>query len=469
MRRNGTTTQPVRPTTTGRGDTERAVARFPLVQQRRFRCTDLETRVRTVRECARSCHEPANSHDRINLACTAWNLAALIAADCGVPGLAVDLCRRQFQMFQAAWPLSGKTAIASLQPLVNLTRLTRRAGSPDGAYRELDQIERAFRAGGDALIHGERISFRGFTTADSEQSSVAKWMRTVMCDDGTRCLVTAGRWEKAAAHAARYDDAQEKLRESRQTRIIAHVLGGHTDSALTLIDSSVVSEPWEPAVAACLRAYANINAARRNIVDLDAMLGAVRSARLSCDRPTTLFHIRLGLTAVDIASGEVDDEVDLLCAEQSADAFARPGTTGQPRLPVADDPDPDRRVGGARRASRPGRRNDPRIDPGRPAGIRSGRHDRAGSGPRRVRRTGMQVGRSVCQRDPTIHRSRRSLHVTGLREGDSIQDKLGIAAASRTRGHHIAATRRLSRCRGPPASASLDQLALSPRRPNDSL
>ncbi|EYT91488.1 hypothetical protein ThrDRAFT_02823 [Frankia casuarinae] len=337
MRRIGTTMQRGRPTLTVDGDAERAVARFPLVEQHRFRCTDLEARVRSVRECAESCHEPTDPHDRINLACTVWNLSALIAADCGVPDLAVDLCRRQFLIFQAALPLSGSAIIAALQPLVNLTRLTRRAGNPGGAHHELNEIERAARTGSDALIHGERISFRGFITADSEYPKAAQWMRVVMLDDGTRNLVAAGRWEEAAAHAARYDDAQEMLRESRQARIIAHVRSGHTDPALALIDSSVVSQPWETAVAACLRAYINIGAARRDNIDLEALLGAVRSARFSCDRPTTMFHLRLGLTAVDLASSAaVNEGIDLQCAElidmaeHSADAFVARELLGNP-------------------------------------------------------------------------------------------------------------------------------------------
>ncbi len=148
---------------------ECVLARFPLVPQRRFRCPDLETNVRNVRECAASCREPVTAEERINRACTVWNLSALIVADCGLPDLAVDLCRQQFQIFRAASPISGVSVIPSLQPLVNLARLTRRAGDPEGAYREFEAINYAVHNGGYAVIHGDEIDFDGLI-ADSQST-----------------------------------------------------------------------------------------------------------------------------------------------------------------------------------------------------------------------------------------------------------------------------------------------------------
>lgn len=93
-RRDSDTAQRVRPAAGVRADAERAVERFPLVLQNRRHCGDLETRVREVREFADSCHAPAEPEDRIDRACSAWNLSALIAADCGMPDLAAELCHR---------------------------------------------------------------------------------------------------------------------------------------------------------------------------------------------------------------------------------------------------------------------------------------------------------------------------------------------------------------------------------------
>jgi thiopeptide-type bacteriocin biosynthesis protein len=326
-RRDSDTAQRARPVAEARADVERAVARFPLVLQGRRRCGDLETRVREVREFADSCHAPAEPEDRVDRACSAWNLSALIAADCDMPVLAAELCHRQFRIFQAAWPVSGRTAIASLQPLVNLARLISRAGDPERAYRTFDAINSAVHNGGGAMIHGTTISFDGFTAA-ADRSKVSPWLRVLLREDGTRALAAAGKWATAAAHAERYDDAGEQLREARQTRIIAYVLDGHTDSALTFIDTSVVTQPWDNAVAACLRSYACITAERLDTDDLATMLAAVRLARESSDRATTLFRTRLGLIAVDLCAVLHQDEADLMCvelidgAERSADAFA---------------------------------------------------------------------------------------------------------------------------------------------------
>jgi hypothetical protein len=132
-------------------------------------------------------------------------------------------------------------------------------------------------------------------------------------EDGTRALAAAGKWAKAATHAEWYDDAGEQLREARQTRIIA---------------SSAMTQPWDGAVAACLRSYAHITAERLDTDDLATMLAAVRFAREPSDRATTLFRTRLGLIAVDLSTKLYQDEADLMCvelidgAERSADAFA---------------------------------------------------------------------------------------------------------------------------------------------------
>lgn len=307
------------------GAEERVLARFPLVPQRRFRCPDLETHVRNVRECANSCYQPSTVEERINRACTVWNLAALITADCGLPNLARDLCQRQFQIFRAAPAVTGVAVIPALQPLVNLTRLTRRASDPVDAYRELEAINHASHNGGDLTLHGKPIAFDGLIT--ELPPTAEAWLRDVMRDDGTRALTAAGRWTDAAAHAEKYDDASTQLREARQTRIIAHALNGQPGAALNVIDNTTTTEPWEHAVAACLRGYALLKDQSLRTTDVAEILRTVRRARLAADRPTALFRTRLGLTTVALAVAAGSD-TRVLCAEladdaeRSADAFA---------------------------------------------------------------------------------------------------------------------------------------------------
>jgi hypothetical protein len=113
---------------------DRLASRFPLVRRARLTCPDLETRIAEVRRYAHHAQHHEEPSDQLHCACAVWNLAALIASDCGMPTLAADLCERQFRIFHAAWPLAARATIASLQPLVNLARLTHRSGDPHAAY-----------------------------------------------------------------------------------------------------------------------------------------------------------------------------------------------------------------------------------------------------------------------------------------------------------------------------------------------
>lgn len=281
-----------------------------------------------MRQYAHDATSPSSPADRLHRACAVWNLAALIASDCGIPALAADLCRQQFRIFHTAWPVTGQAAISSLQPLANLTRLTHRAGDPDGAYRELHALHRAVQDGGTAVIHGRSYSFDRFTTTRADRSEAARWVRVLLLEDGTFLLAATGQWAQAAAHAARYDEAGERLRHSRQTRIIAHLLNGHADTALALLDTSLITEPWEQAVAACLRTYSHLRAGHPTADHIETTLHALQHARHSPDRDTGLFQIRLTLTTVDLITDRCPAQADLLCAEllreaaASGDAFA---------------------------------------------------------------------------------------------------------------------------------------------------
>lgn len=309
--------------------TDRVAARFPLVPRARLTCPDLGTRIAEACTYAHESTEQTNPEGRLERACSAWNLAALIAADCGMPGLAADLCWRQFQIFQKAWPVSGPTAIASLQPLVNLARLVGRAGNPDGAYEALHAMNHALNhGGGSAQIHGRSVSFDAFATTSSDRREAVPWLRTVLLEDGTRLLVATGQWTRAAAHAALCDDARDRLSDARQVQVLAHVHDGHTDLALTLLETGALTEQWERAVAACLRVYSDLRTARPRAASVAAMLDSVSDARQSLPgRGTTFFRFRLGLTAMELAAQAHPGREEALCTElirdtaESGDAF----------------------------------------------------------------------------------------------------------------------------------------------------
>ncbi|WP_308288460.1 thiopeptide-type bacteriocin biosynthesis protein [Streptomyces macrolidinus] len=307
---------------------DRVASRFPLVCRPHLTCPDLEARIAEARGYARASQGQVEQEAQVERACAAWNLAALIAADCGMPGLAADLCTHQFRILQAAWPVSGRTAIASLQPLVNLARLTHRAGDAEGAYQALHSLDHAVHHGGDAFVHGTSLSFDNFVESGADRREAARWLRALLREDSTRLLVATGQWAKAASHAAMYDDSGERLHEARQTRIIAHLQDDQADSALTLLEASTITEPWEQAVAAVLRCYIDQRTHRRTTEGATTALAAVRHARESRDPDTALFLLRLALIAADLTAGTSPGDAAALRTElihdtaESEDAFA---------------------------------------------------------------------------------------------------------------------------------------------------
>jgi thiopeptide-type bacteriocin biosynthesis protein len=285
-------------------DLEAIAETFPLVNQPRLCAGDLASRVEEAISFARTLENPGTEEQQVENACATWNLAALIAADCGPTDLAVDLCWRQFALFQAAWPLAGRIAIASLQPLVNLIRLTSRAGNPLDAYHALTTLEHAVHHGGTAQIHGQVINFDTFAQRPEGLDRVEPWLRTVLCEDGTRALMAAHAWDQAAVHTGHYDDHHDLLREARQTHIFAHTLAGNPDQALSLLDTGTITQPWEKAVAAILRCCILRHIGSSQHGDTHSMFSAVRLARADPQRATIRFRTRLALTAIDLPGAE---------------------------------------------------------------------------------------------------------------------------------------------------------------------
>ncbi|GAA1309776.1 thiopeptide-type bacteriocin biosynthesis protein [Saccharothrix xinjiangensis] len=309
------------PTSATPADLDQAVIRFPLIQQGRQFCGDLHARVGLVEEHAANSARYDDPDQRINAAAAAWNLAALIAADCDMPDLAEQLCLVQFEIFHQSWPLSGRSAIASQQPLVNLARLAQRTGDPAGCYGTLVRIDHAVRCGGTVDIAGQTIPFTAFIAPGGDRSPVEAWLRRTLREDATRALAAAGDWEKAADHASGYDDTPELLHEARQTRIIALARAGHRDDALRLIDTATTTHPWHHAVASCLRAYADITTGHHDPTRINTLITNIQAARTAAADPVmTLFRIRLGLATAHLAATTHQREAGLLRAEAAEDA-----------------------------------------------------------------------------------------------------------------------------------------------------
>ncbi|CCB73272.1 MULTISPECIES: thiopeptide-type bacteriocin biosynthesis protein [Streptomycetaceae] len=323
---------------------DRIARRFPLVYRPHLTCPDLPTRVAQVRRHADAGQHQPDPEAAIDRACAAWNLAALIAADCGMPGLAADLCTRQFRVFHAAWPVAGRTAIASLQPLANLARLTHRAGDPEGAFQTLHALDHAVHHGGSTVIHGIPISFDRFTATGTDRKEVSAWLRTLLLDDGTRFLAAAGQWTRAAAHAAMHDDHAERLHEARQTQVITQLQQGRADSALETLKTATRTEPWEQAVAACLRTYHDALNHHLTTDGAAATLNAIQQAHRSLAPSGMLFSIRLALIAADLTAEHAPQQAQTLrtnliqAAADSQDAYAAREVLHHPNVSKQADP-----------------------------------------------------------------------------------------------------------------------------------
>ena len=297
-------------------DLDQFASRFPLLAWPRPACPALETRVGQVRQLASPHDEPADREQRIDQVCTALNLAALTAADCGLPALATELCERQLAIFQSAGPVTGRVAIASLQPLVNLARLDVRAGQPDHAYQALIQLAEAARHGGLVEVRGRTFTLGGLTA----DAAVALWLRDVLLHDATRALAAAGCWDKAAGHAAQYDARPGRLHDARQAQIIASVTDGDGEAALALIDKSIRTEPWDHAVAACLRAWAHLATGFPIPASTIPALALARHAIQSTAPGMTLSRTRLSLTAAALAT-TIDPAQEHLLGQVADDAL----------------------------------------------------------------------------------------------------------------------------------------------------
>ncbi|MFJ7997549.1 hypothetical protein ACIQ7D_10445 [Streptomyces sp. NPDC096310] len=280
---------------------DRFAKRFPLVSQSHLVYPSLAARVEEVRTCAEKSTQNGPPRGRINLACATWNLSALIASDCGLTDLATDLCQRQLRLFQEAWPVAGDTAIACLQPIVNLIRLTARAGDPQAAYQHLMSMHRALYDGGTVTVRGHPIDLTGLAT-DATLDHIQPWLRTVLLEDGTRLLAATGQWLEAADHATVYDKAPERLHTSRQAHVIAHLHTASPDAATSLIDTATITERWERAVAQNLRHYADHLADRATAEAFSAVVNTVRGALEPNPPNLRMFRARLVLAATDLAS-----------------------------------------------------------------------------------------------------------------------------------------------------------------------
>ncbi|MFI6634269.1 hypothetical protein ACIBI7_35770 [Nonomuraea fuscirosea] len=242
----------MRKTRTAQPPLQSVTRRFPLVPRSRAVCRSLEQRVARVRDRA---HLAAQRGDEAVLrAAEAFNVAALIASDCGLPKLAEELCWQQASVVLTGRPYPAGTAKLALQPLINLGRLLVRDGDGDAAYQVFRGLYDALHDRAAMIIAGRQVDLADLVM-EEDRPELVQWMWLNLVIDGSKALARAGRWTEALHHAEQHHGVGGRLHEGRQVSIIARATSSHHDEAAHLLAVTPIEAPWEAARSrpACTR------------------------------------------------------------------------------------------------------------------------------------------------------------------------------------------------------------------------
>lgn len=278
--------------------------RFPLIARPRPACTALSARVDALAALADSAARDGD----IAAASRVQNQAALIASDCAQPELARAWCHRHAAAYLRHRRHDARTARLALEPLVNLARLHIRAGDGESGYLLINTLFEAIRTGTDIVIDGIDVPAEALHAADHDQK-LRQWLYTVHLADGTRALTSAGRWHDAQRHLRARNGISRGMLDGRQVAVIAAIVAGEIDSALTLIAEAKPSQPWEAVVGSCLTLLCTEDPDRKARPSLTT-ISLYR--RLSLDALQVVFSTRLGLSIIDALSNAGPHVIGLL-------------------------------------------------------------------------------------------------------------------------------------------------------------
>lgn len=299
-------------------DLAQLVRSWPLVDRPRPLYPPLAERIAEVSSLARATEHAA---DPLLTAAQTLNAAALIASDCALPELAHELCWRQINPYRQAGRLTIGQARHMLEPVINLARLRLRAGDPEAAKILLDTLHQAIQTNAEATVEGRTLPIRNLTGSSKQSHELRVWAYRVYLAESTRALVSLGRWQQALAHIESNKGAGLHLMDGRQVQIIVACLAGDVDTALAVLNSSTLSEPWEHQVAACLTVLCHLAGNRPVHTEIDVMI-----ERYLASKPAppghAVFQARLGLAVVDLASRTAPAKTGLAYTRLIDDALA---------------------------------------------------------------------------------------------------------------------------------------------------
>lgn len=269
--------------------------RFPLVARPRPACTPLTQRVADLRRRA-----AAAARENDPAAATAvFNLAALLASDCGRPDLAHQWSTRLARAALAHPPQDFRAASHSLEPIINLARLRTRAGDGNGAWAILEDLYRAVTSRTDTTVEGITVPAARLAADPTEHRELRRWLWAVLLSSGAHALAVAGRWDDAYRRLDQHHGIGRRMLDGRQIAVIAHTTAGRHGQASTLLRDTEPGEPWERAVTACLTLLC-----QRTTTSIERNHAVHAYQALNpAEAGLAVFHTRLGLSLVDALGG----------------------------------------------------------------------------------------------------------------------------------------------------------------------
>jgi hypothetical protein len=297
---------------------------FPLVLRPRPPGLPLHARITELTALAASTGQ-GTRQEQATRAAEVLNKAALIASDCGIPGLARELCHRQYRLLAQHAPLPGWAARLAMQPVLNITRQLIRDGNSDEALATLKALHHAALHHTTITVDAIAVDFSTLTSTVDGHRETCTLTWTALLADGIRALARTARWEEAAEHADAYRGTGTRLLDGRQAAILSLLTSDHAEEAAQMVEQTSAAEPWEHAIQAVLRVLCQRATAHDPRPATATMIAATRQLIQVQDPATAVTRTRIGLAAVELAGDTEPSQPSLITAlidTASTDAYA---------------------------------------------------------------------------------------------------------------------------------------------------
>ncbi|MGC4856432.1 hypothetical protein ACLQ24_24420 [Micromonospora sp. DT4] len=242
--------------------------------------------------------DAARDHDAA-AATAVFNLAALLASDCGRPDLAHQWSARLARAALANPPQEFRAASNSLEPIINLARLRTRARDGAGAWAILEKLYRAVTSRTDITIDGIAVPASRLVDDRTEHRELCQWLWAVLLSSGSHALAVAGKWDDAYRRLNQHHGIGRRMLDGRQITVIAHTLAGRHSQASALLHNTQPGELWEQAVTACLTLLCQPDATS---IERSHAVHAYQALN-PAEAGLAVFHTRLGLSLIDALGG----------------------------------------------------------------------------------------------------------------------------------------------------------------------